>query len=160
MPCLEMKDPAILSLTGGHRQSLVSGLVKYTLTCECAEPLSLLKLNPMRRQVLSDRLLCQLLGDLTLEQHIEPRHASLTRDPCHARLPVQLKCDDFRTHGKVCVQENIQDSPGHLWFRAAEADAQRVSDEGSGTIGANSVFAADLATGLGRDLDKVIMFLD
>jgi hypothetical protein len=116
------------------------------LTGKGAEPFSLLEVDSVRSQMLLDRCLSQRLSDFALEKNVEAGHATLSRDPSHSRLAVQLKGDDLRAGGKVGIQERVQHSPNHLGLCASEADAQGVPHKRPRTISTNSVLALDLAT--------------
>lgn len=70
----------------------------------------------------SDRLLSQLLRDLTLKKNIESRHSSFSWDPRNSRLSIKLERDDLRTDREISVQEGIKNCPSHLRLGTSETD--------------------------------------
>lgn len=106
---------------GESRQTKVQvNIVKSPLTIKRAIPLSLDKVGPIWGQVVLDGLLSTLLRHFSFEKHVESAQPSLSRDPGHSGLAVQLESDDFWTCGEVCIDEGIQHRPEHFRFASSK----------------------------------------
>jgi hypothetical protein len=107
-----------------------------------------------------DGRLGQLKCDLALEQDVEARHATLARNPRHARLAIKLKGDDLGADGEVCIEKDVEHGPDHLGLGAGEANVQGAADKGPGAVGADNKLAADDATALRGHVDVLVGFCD
>jgi hypothetical protein len=97
------------------------------------------------------------LRNFSIEKYVESAHSTLSRDPRDSSLSIQLEGNNLWAEWKVGLDEGVQYCPQHFRLCSGKGSANLPTDNGSGTVSPDSVFAANRKARDCGGLDTIIV---